>query len=86
MKKYLEGLTADAAGALALMDPRLSGRDTLEAVFTIDDPKTFSSPWTAKAVYRFVPQLRVAEYICENNRNGAETFGGATGFAPPAGR
>jgi hypothetical protein len=62
---------------------RRTGPDTMELLVTIDDPKTFTAPWTAKAIYRFVPQMRISEYICENNRNGSEGSGEATGFHPP---
>lgn len=42
--------------------------------FTIDDPDVFVKPWIHKETYRHRPDLRIQEYICEeNNRNvGAE--------------
>ena len=37
---------------------------------TVDDPKVFEKPWTHVRRYRFRPELRLQEYVCEeNNRN-----------------
>jgi hypothetical protein len=45
-------------------------RSTLEVLVTITDPKTFSSSWQTRAVYKATaPGTGVGEYICENNRN-----------------
>jgi hypothetical protein len=50
--------------------------DTLENTYTIDDPKTYSRPWTARAVYKWSPGVRFNEYICEeNNRNKPDASG-----------
>ena len=62
---------------------RRTGRDTMDLVVTIDDPKTFTAPWTTKVVYRYAPTTRLNEYVCENNRNASDTEGGGTGFKPP---
>ena len=44
--------------------------DTLEIEFTIDDPGAFTKPWTAKRVWKWRPDVRFSEYVCEeNNRN-----------------
>jgi hypothetical protein len=44
--------------------------DTLEIEFTVDDPGAFTKPWTAKRVWQWRPDVRFAEYVCEeNNRN-----------------
>ncbi len=50
--------------------------DMLENTYTIDDPRTYSRPWTARAVYKWSPNLRFNEYICEeNNRNKPDATG-----------
>lgn len=50
--------------------------DVLEITFTIDDPKTYSRPWTARAQYRWAPDARLNEYVCEeNNRNKPDASG-----------
>ena len=55
---------------------RLQDKNTLEVVVTIDDPKTFTKPWDAKAIYkRAAPGTSVSEYICENNRNAPDANG-----------
>ncbi len=44
--------------------------EALEDDFTIDDPKAFTRPWTAKRTYVWRPDIRFQEYVCEeNNRN-----------------
>jgi hypothetical protein len=49
---------------------RRTAPDTLQILVTIEDPKTFSQPWQAKAVYRLMPAgTRWTEDVCENNRN-----------------
>ena len=50
--------------------------DVLEITYTIDDPKTYSRPWTARAQYRWAPEARLTEYVCEeNNRNKPDASG-----------
>lgn len=50
--------------------------DQLEVDFTIDDPRTYSRPWTARAQFRWAPEARLAEYVCEeNNRNKSDAAG-----------
>jgi hypothetical protein len=50
--------------------------DILEVTYTIDDPKTYSRPWTARAQFRWTPDFRMGEYICEeNNRNKPDASG-----------
>lgn len=51
----------------------------LEISFLIDDPKTYSRPWTARSRFRWAPDLRLAEYVCEeNNRNRPDETGKVT--------
>lgn len=48
----------------------------LEWMFTIDDPKAFTKPWTAKRDYAWRPDTRLMEYVCEeNNRNAPNASG-----------
>ena len=50
--------------------------DQLENTYTLDDPRTYSRPWTGRAQYRWAPNLRFDEYICEeNNRNKPDQSG-----------
>jgi hypothetical protein len=48
----------------------------LEVDFTIDDPRTYTHPWTARAQFTWAPDARLAEYVCEeNNRNKSDSAG-----------
>jgi len=50
--------------------------DILENTFTVDDPKTYSRPWVARSEYKWAPDVRFNEYICEeNNRNKPDASG-----------
>lgn len=54
---------------------------TLEDLFTIDDPKAYSKPWTARRIFDAKPDLRFIEYICEeNNRNAPDADGKLRNF------
>jgi hypothetical protein len=51
-------------------------KDTLEIVFTIEDPKAFTKPWTAQRIWKWRPDVRFLEYVCEeNNRNAPDENG-----------
>ena len=55
---------------------RRATADTMEILVTIDDPKTFSAPWTQRLIYRKAAAgERVREFVCENNRNAASAEG-----------
>ena len=50
--------------------------DLMENTYTIDDPRTYSRPWTARAEYKWTPNRRFNEYVCEeNNRNKPDASG-----------
>ena len=65
------------SGDLRLVERyRRVDRGTLEVLVTITDPKTFSSSWQTRAVYKSAPSgSGVSEYICENNRNKPDAQG-----------
>lgn len=43
---------------------------TLEIEITVDDPKTFTKPWTYKLTQRLMPNTELIEFVCaENNRS-----------------
>jgi hypothetical protein len=49
---------------------KIEGGHALENVVRIEDPEFFTEPWYARITYAWRPDLRIAEYICEeNNRN-----------------
>ena len=42
----------------------------MDILLTIDDPKTYTKPWTVKEDLRFLPDTELLEYICgENNKD-----------------
>jgi hypothetical protein len=54
-------------------------KDTMEVRATMDDPQTFSAPWTRRFLYkRPAPGARVDEQVCENQRNGVNADGQST--------
>jgi hypothetical protein len=63
---------------------RRTAADLIEVLVTIDDPKTFSATWQAKALLRKArPDVGMDEYICENNRNLPDASG-AQGLQAPS--
>jgi hypothetical protein len=40
---------------------------TLEIEVTVDDPKTFTKPWTFKLNQRLMPDTDLIEFICSEN-------------------
>jgi hypothetical protein len=42
-----------------------TGEKTIEAAFTIDDPKIFTKPWTVNRTYSLRPGDKIGEYVCE---------------------
>ena len=50
---------------------RRVAKDRLEVSVTLDDPKTFTRPWTAKTAFAPMGVPRITEYYCENQRNPA---------------
>lgn len=55
---------------------KINGGTQLEDLITIEDPETFTAPWTTRRVYEWRPDVRIMEYICEeNNRNEPDETG-----------
>ena len=52
---------------------RRTDAKTLEFHITIDDPKTFSKPWSKRQIYKkAADDARISEVVCENQRNGLD--------------
>jgi hypothetical protein len=65
---------------------RRTDPQTLEFLVTVDDPKTFSKPWTRRQIYKkAADNARIAEVVCENQRNGLDPKTGyqSLEFKPP---
>ena len=41
----------------------------LQMEITIEDPGTFTEPWTIHTVWNLAPGEEIGEYVCENNRD-----------------
>ena len=53
-------------------------KDTLEDRQTTIDPKVFTKPWDRVITLKQTPGLQVREWVCENQRNGADATGATT--------
>jgi hypothetical protein len=48
----------------------VKGVPHLESLITITDPVMFTKPWTTQRLYKWRPDVKIMEYVCEeNNRN-----------------
>jgi hypothetical protein len=36
---------------------------------TIDDPKAYTKPWTAKIGWEYVPDTELLDWVCENEKD-----------------
>jgi hypothetical protein len=58
---------------------KIDGGKVLEDLITIEDPVTFTRPWTTRRTYDWRPDVRIMEYVCEeNNRNEPNAHGVTT--------
>jgi hypothetical protein len=52
---------------------KINGGKELEVMLTVSDPVTLTEPYSFRRTYKWRPDVRPAEYICEeNNRNAPE--------------
>ena len=48
---------------------------TLEIDVTVDDPKAYTRPWTAKTIrQRLVPDDELIEFVCAENEKSTQRF------------
>jgi hypothetical protein len=66
-----EGTPITTAGKLTERFRRLN-YGTLEIEITVDDPKTFTRPWTYKLNQRLMPDTELIEFVCLENNTGLE--------------
>ena len=49
---------------------KIEDGEAIEALIRIEDPEYFTRPWFMRDTYAWRPDLRISEYVCEeNNRN-----------------
>ena len=55
---------------------KIDNGNSIENLMTIEDPAYFTQPWQARRTYIWRPDIRLAEYVCEeNNRNEPDAQG-----------
>jgi hypothetical protein len=85
---FNDDTTLDRAGLPHSTDMRVTERirkldaNTLEDLITINDPKTYTKPWSTRATYKRQPGLRLKEYVCTDSNPEARVSGPAAA-APP---
>jgi hypothetical protein len=47
---------------------------------TYDDPEAYVSPWTEKRTYRYRADLKLQEFVCEENNRNVDPASGVTRF------
>jgi hypothetical protein len=69
-KTWLDPMGLPHSDAMHVIERlRRTDHDTLVDDITIDDPKTYSKPWTAQATFKLHSDWQIQEYVCaENNR------------------
>jgi hypothetical protein len=85
---FNDDTTLDRAGLPHSTDMRVTERirkldaNTLEDLITINDPKTYTKPWSTRVTYKRQPGLRLKEYVCTDSNPEAQVSGPAAA-APP---
>lgn len=64
-----EGTPITSAGRVTERFRRLN-YGTLEIEITVDDPKTFTKPWSFKLDQRLMPDTDLIEFVCAENNTG----------------
>jgi hypothetical protein len=67
-KTWLDQVGHPHSDALHLIERiRRPDHDTLVDDLTIDDPKTYTRPWSGQQVFKLRPGWHLLEYVCEDN-------------------
>ncbi len=70
-KTWLDPMGLPHSDAMHVIERlRRTDHDTLVDDLSIDDPKTYTKPWTAQVIFKLHPDWEIQEYVCaENNRS-----------------
>jgi hypothetical protein len=85
---FNDATTLDSAGLPHSTEMRVTERirkldaKTLEDLITINDPKTYTKPWSTRVTYKRQPGARLKEYVCTDSNPEAQV-GGPAAPAPP---
>jgi hypothetical protein len=67
-KTWLDPMGLPHSDALHVVERmRRVDHDTLKDTYTIDDPKTYSKPWTAMRTFKLHSDWQIKEYVCTEN-------------------
>ena len=67
-KTWLDQVGHPHSSALHVVERlRRVNHDTLQDSLTIDDPKTYTKPWTGQQTFTLRPGWKIKEYVCEDN-------------------
>ena len=47
----------------------------MDIVFTFDDPKAYTKPWTVEVPFELMPDTELLEYVCENEKDSGHIVG-----------
>jgi hypothetical protein len=59
---------------------KINGGRQLEDVVTIEDPKNYTRPWSARFVYDAHPEVRLEAYVCGETHRNLSKVRGVRGF------
>jgi len=67
-KTWIDGTKHPHSDALHVVERiQKVGNEVLKIDITIDDPKTYTKPWTAQRVFDLKPDWEISEQVCEEN-------------------
>ena len=67
-KTWLDQVGHPHSSALHVVERlRRVNHDTLQDSLTIDDPRTYTKPWTGQQTFTLRPGWKIKEYVCEDN-------------------
>ena len=58
---------------------KTDGGRHLEVTMTFDDPVAYKAPWTARTTFNLRTDMKLMEYVCEENNRNAVDANGVTG-------
>jgi hypothetical protein len=67
-KTWIDGTKHPHSDALHVVEQiQRVGHEVLKVDITIDDPKTYTKPWTAQRIFDLKPDWEISEQVCEEN-------------------
>jgi len=81
-KTFIDATGAPHSDAMHVTErlQKIDGGNALEDIVTVEDPKNYSRPWSARFVYRHRPELRLEAYVCGETHRDLSAVKGVRGF------